>query len=230
MQEVKDFNELLRYFEIKILKEFNKENKNIKDFNICCYDCNINYLLGINIDRDFKLKQLRTMYINQDEIQKVKEELKQPNFITTEYKFNQVGGKENSTHHKKGGCIINIIFNKESNYIEAKIHFRASVAPYNLYYDLIMLNRLFKELEFETCNNLKKRYCFNFDEIKGKLMQNFFYYISAGYYDIPKNFINFEYGQMMVDEYNKAELSNWKSIKRFYGKCNDAMKERKINE
>ncbi|WP_299996798.1 hypothetical protein [uncultured Clostridium sp.] len=227
MVEVKDFNEVIKYFENKILTKFNKEIKSFKDFEIRCISTNVDYLLSLDIDRDFKLKQLRTMYLNDDEISRVKKNLKDVDIVSTQYLFNQVGGKDISTHHKKGGCLTYINFDKVESYIIATINFRASVAPYNLYYDLIMINKLFKELGLRD-DELEIR--LHFDEIKGKLMQNFFYYISAGYYDNPNDFLNYDYGRMMVDQYNVSNLSNYKSIKRFYGKCNDAMERRiKLN-
>lgn len=224
MVEVKDFNEIIRYFENKVLNEFNKEVKSFKDFEIRCNSTNIDYLLSLDIDRDFKLKQLRTMYLDDNEIRKVKDNLKDINVISTQYLFNQVGGKDISTHHKKGGCLTYINFDKVEDYLIATIKFRASVAPYNLYYDLIMINKLFKELEI---NDKELEVRLHFDEIKGKLMQNFFYYISAGYYDDPIKFILYDYGKMMVEQYKVSNQSNYKSIKRFYGKCNDAMERRK---
>lgn len=224
MVEVKDFNEIIRYFENKVLNEFNKEVKSFKDFEIRCNSTNIDYLLSLDIDRDFKLKQLRTMYLDDNEIKKVKDNLKDINVISTQYLFNQVGGKDISTHHKKGGCLTYINFDKVEDYLIATIKFRASVAPYNLYYDLIMINKLFKELEI---NDKELEVRLHFDEIKGKLMQNFFYYISAGYYDDPIKFILYDYGKMMVEQYKVSNQSNYKSIKRFYGKCNDAMERRK---
>lgn len=226
MVEVKDFNEVIRYFENRILTEFNKEVKSIKDFEIRCNSTNVDYLLSLNIDRDFKLKQLRTMYLNNQEIEKVRNNLKDINVISTQYLFNQVGGKDISTHHKKGGCLTYINFDKVETYIIATVNFRASVAPYNLYYDLIMLNKLFKELGIKD-NELEIR--LHFDEVKGKLMQNFFYYISAGYYDDPIRFNLYDYGKMMIEQYKVSNQSNYKSIKRFYGKCNDAMDRRKLN-
>lgn len=226
MVEVKDFNEVIRYFENRILTEFNKEVKSIKDFEIRCNSTNVDYLLSLNIDRDFKLKQLRTMYLNNQEIEKVRNNLKDINVISTQYLFNQVGGKDISTHHKKGGCLTYINFDKVETYIISTVNFRASVAPYNLYYDLIMLNKLFKELGIKD-NELEIR--LHFDEVKGKLMQNFFYYISAGYYDDPIRFNLYDYGKMMIEQYKVSNQSNYKSIKRFYGKCNDAMDRRKLN-
>ena len=226
MVEVKDFNEVIRYFENRILTEFNKEVKSIKDFEIRCNSTNVDYLLSLNIDRDFKLKQLRTMYLNNQEIEKVRNNLKDINVISTQYLFNQVGGKDISTHHKKGGCLTYINFDKVETYIIATVNFRASVAPYNLYYDLIMLNKLFKELGIKD-SELEIR--LHFDEVKGKLMQNFFYYISAGYYDDPIRFNLYDYGKMMIEQYKVSNQSNYKSIKRFYGKCNDAMDRRKLN-
>lgn len=233
MIEVKDFNEIIKYFENKILTEFNKEVKSIKDFEISCRSTNIDYLLSLDIDRNFKLKQLRTMYINEENISKVKNDLINNDSVFTIYEFNKVGGKDISTHHKKGGCIRKIEINKLSLFnIESHIYFRASVAPYNLYYDLIMLNNLFKNLgfneEYSIAYNIK--YIFHFEEVKGKLMQNFFYYISAGYYDDPIKFNLYNYGKMMVEQYKISNQSNYKSIKRFYGKCNDAMERRKIND
>ena len=124
MVEVKDFNEVIRYFENRILTEFNKEVKSIKDFEIRCNSTNVDYLLSLNIDRDFKLKQLRTMYLNNQEIEKVRNNLKDINVISTQYLFNQVGGKDISTHHKKGGCLTYINFDKVETYIIATVNFR----------------------------------------------------------------------------------------------------------
>lgn len=228
--EVKDFNEIIKYFEKIILTQFGKEIKSLKDFRICCTSTNIDYLLSLDIDRSFKLKQLKTMYLNEEGIDRVKECLLDNNVKAILYEFNQVGGKENSTHHKKGGCIKRIEIAKEDPFtINSNIYFRASVAPYNLYYDLIMLNELFTKFGFKEKYPLSYRYTytFNFDEVKGKLMQNFFYYISAGYYDNPDKFIESEYGKMMVEEHKKAEFASYHSTKRFWGKCNDAIERRK---
>lgn len=229
IKEVKDFNEIIKYFENRILTEFNKEIKSIKDFKISCTSTNIDYLLSLDIDRSFKLKQLKTMYINEEDINIVREHLLRDDINYILYEFNQVGGKENSTHHKKGGCIKRIEITKEDPFtINSTIYFRASVAPYNLYYDLIMLNELFARFGFKESYppSYRYTYIFHFDEIKGKLMQNFFYYISAGYYDDPIKFNLYDYGKMMVEEYKKAEFASYHSTKRFWGKCNDAMERR----
>lgn len=229
--EVDSFNDIIKYFELNLLKTFNKNTKSISDLLVKCYSDNIDYLLSIDIDRSVKMKQLRTMYLNQEEIDRVKSEMIKysdfPNDYQVIYNFNNVGGKEISTHHKKGGCLTKITFTfLKGEKLEIQIDFRASVVPYNLYYDLIMLHNLFKELGLDQIK-IDKVYYFNFNEVKGKLMQNFFYYISAGYYDLPENFVNFEYGKMMVEEYNKAENSSYHSTKRFWGKCNDAMEKRR---
>lgn len=225
---VLDFDNVLSYLEERVLTTFNKEIKSIKELDIICHSSKIDRILSIDIDNKFKLSQLKTMYLNDNEIDKVREELKQENILYTQYKFNEVGGKEISTHHKKGGCLTYIDFHRFDSSIMIKINFRASVAPYNLYYDLIMLHELFKKLEVDQLE-LKIEYDFHFDEVKGKLMQNFFYYISAGYYDDPIKFNLYDYGKMMVEQYKISNQSNYKSIKRFYGKCNDAMERRKIN-
>lgn len=225
---VSDFDHVLSYLENRVLTTFNKEIKSIKDLNILCPSSRIDRILSIDIDNKFKLSQLKTMYLNNDEIERVRKSLKDPDILCTQYKFNEVGGKEISTHHKKGGCLTYINFDKLDDSIMIKINFRASVAPYNLYYDLIMLHELFEKLEIDNLG-LKTKYQFHFEELKGKLMQNFFYYISAGYYDNPEEFVNYEYGRMMVEQYKVSNQSNYKSIKRFYGKCNDAMKRRNIN-
>lgn len=228
MLEVETFNDIIKYFENFILTTFNKKEKSVKGFSLKCFSTDISYLLSLNIDRGIKLKQLKTMYLNENEIEKVKKELKNLDNIQVVYNFNLVGGKDISTHHKKGGCLKEIIFMPlKDNQLKIDINFRASVAPYNLYYDLIMLHNLFKKLEVDNINK-SKCYYFNFDEIKGKLMQNFFYYISSGYYDNPENLLKYEYGQMMLNEYNKAENASYHSTKRFWGKCNDAMERRKL--
>ena len=236
MESVKDFSEVLKYFEKLVLTKFDISSKKLNDVKICCNSSNIDYLLGIDIDRNIKMKQLRTMYLNEDRIQEIK------NFLYTDlssfknseqrftYEFNEVGGKENSTHHKKGGCLEFITFIIKPFIVEIHIQFRASVVPYNLYFDLIMLRELFDELGFKEPYPVNERYTyyFYFDEIKGKLMQNFFYYISAGYYDKPEDLLKYEYGKRMLNEYNKAENASYHATKRFWGKCNDAMERRKI--
>lgn len=237
MEKVKDFNEVLKYFENLVLTDFNISSKKLKDVKICCKSSNIDYLLGIDIDRSIKMKQLRTMYLNENKLQEIK------NFLYTDlslfskdseqrftYEFNKVGGKEYSTHHKKGGCLEFITFIIKPFNIEIHIQFRASVVPYNLYFDLIMLRELFDELGFKEPypSNEDYTYYFYFDEIKGKLMQNFFYYILAGYYDNPDDLLKYEYGKKMLEEYNRAEKSSYHATKRFWGKCNDAMKKRSI--
>ncbi len=223
------FNDIIKYFEVAILSRFNKDNKALKDFQIKCNSTNVDYLLSLDIDRSIKMKQLRTMYLSEDEIKKVREELVDLNKDYVVYEFNKVGGKENSTHHKKGGCIRKIEFYKQPFTLDIHIYFRASVAPYNLYYDLIMLNELFNTLGINDNHPVNElyTYTFHFEEVKGKLMQNFFYYISAGYYDNPDELLKHEYGRMMVDEYNKAEHATYHSTKRFWGKCNDAMERRR---
>lgn len=226
---VLDFDHVLSYLEDRVLTTFNKEIKSITDFNIICSSSKIDRILSFDIDNKFKLSQLKTMYLNDEEIERVRQNLKDPDILSTQYKFNEVGGKEISTHHKKGGCLTYINFDKLNDSIMIKINFRASVAPYNLYYDLIMLHELFEKLEVDSLG-LKTKYQFHFDEVKGKLMQNLFYYISAGYYDDPDKFIENEYGKMMVEQYKISNQSNYKSIKRFYRKCNDAMEKRKKND
>lgn len=223
------FNDIIKFFEVKVLSSFNKEEKSIKDFKISCDSTDIDYLLSLDIDRSIKMKQLRTMYINEEEIERVRNILTMDSHYNIEvfYNFNKVGGKEISTHHKKGGCLKFISFNLiRDKSLEVRICFRASVAPYNLYYDLIMLHDLFKELGLDQIEE-EKKYYLEFDEVKGKLMQNFFYYISAGYYDNPEELLKHEYGKMMVEEYNKAENASYHSTKRFWGKCNDAMERRR---
>lgn len=236
--QVKDFNEILKYFEKFALENFNKENKSINDFTISCTSRNIDYLLGIDIDRKIKMKQLRTMYLDESKLQEIKTFLyTDPSFFKTAkqtftYEFNQVGGKENSTHHKKGGCLEFITFIIEPFIVEIHTQFRASVVPYNLYFDLILLSELFDELGFKKepyPPSERYTYYFHFDEIKGKLMQNLFYYISAGYCDNLKEFIDgSDYAKLMIEQYKVANLSNYKSIKRFYGKCNEILYKRGI--
>ena len=84
-----------------------------------------------------KMDQLRKLYVTEAEIDRSHREYKKTGKST--FQFNSVNHKNN---HVNGACLTNM----EYTHDEVTVNVRASIAPYNLQFDLVLISDLIREL------------------------------------------------------------------------------------
>ena len=163
-----------------------------------------------------KMIQLRRLYVTENELDRSHSELTKTG--ESDFRFNNV---QHQFDHIKGGCLQAMHITPE----EVTIKVRASVIPYNLQFDLVLISDLLKELGVTP-----KRIVFNVGYVRSKIIHALLWFLSHGW--TPEEICKYRYGRSAIRAYmrGRAPTCKYRNWIRFSGRVDKYRKEHNIPE
>ena len=160
-----------------------------------------------------KMDQLRKLYVTEAEIDRSHREYKKTGKAT--FNFNSVNRTNN---HVNGACLTNMEYTQD----EVTVNVRASIAPYNLQFDLVLISDLICELGLSP-----KQIRIKIGYMASKPVHNLYTFVLYG---IKKEELQISpYGKAIWSSYERAltDRCKFNSMKAIARKIQEKLKDQK---
>lgn len=210
----KDFDDAMLRLSQYTLETFKCNTSREDDIVIICGSTNCPLTREMAAEHPKKMKQLRRLYVEESELDRChKEYLKNGE---AEFKFKNV---QHEFDHIQGGCLTKMVMTKD----RVTIVLRASVIPWNLQFDLVMIEDLLKEMGFAD-----REVRFEIGYIRPKVIHSLMWFLKNGY--TPEQVCSYQFGRACVAAYLRAKspTCKWKNWIRFADKVDKVCAEKGI--
>lgn len=152
-------------------------------------------------DHPKKMKQLRKLYVEESELDRCHQEYAKKG--SSLFRFKNV---QHEYDHVQGGCLTSMSISDE----RVTIVLRASVIPWNLQFDLVMIEDLLKEMGFDD-----RPVRFEIGYIRPKVIHSLYWFLKNGW--TPEEICSHQFGRACVSAYLRAKTPTckWKNWIRF---------------
>ena len=212
----KDFDECLSGMNQYCLETFKCNTSSENDITIHCESTRCPKTRELAAQHPKKMRQLRALYVEESELDRChKEYVKNGSAV---FKFKNV---QHEFDHQKGGCLVNMEFNQDS----VTINLRASVIPWNLQFDLPMLEDLLIAMGQD-----KKPITLKIGYIRPKVIHSLFWLLKNGW--TPEQLCEYAFGRACIAAYGRAKTPacKWKNWIRFAERVDQVRAEKGIGE
>jgi hypothetical protein len=160
-----------------------------------------------------KMDQLRKLYVTEAEIDRSHREYKKTGKGT--FHFNSVNRENN---HVNGACLTSIEYTQD----EVTVNIRASIAPYNLQFDLVLISDLIRELGLSP-----KQITIKIDYMASKPVHNLYTFVLYGMN--REDIQDTAYGRSIWTSYERAltDRCKFNSMKAIARKIQEKLKDQK---
>lgn len=160
-----------------------------------------------------KMDQLRKLYVTEAEIDRSHREYKNTGKGT--FRFNSVNRTNN---HVNGACLTSMEYTQD----EVTVNIRASIAPYNLQFDLVLISDLIHELGLSP-----KQITIKIGYMASKPVHNLYTFVLYGL--TREDLQNTAYGRSIWTSYERAltDRCKFNSMKAIARKIQEKLKDQK---
>ena len=160
-----------------------------------------------------KMDQLRKLYVTEAEIDRSHQEYKKTGRGT--FHFNPVNRKNN---HVNGACLTSMEYTQD----EVTVNIRASIAPYNLQFDLVLISDLIHELGLTP-----KQIMIKIGYMASKPVHNLYTFVLYGF--SREDLLDTAYGRLIWTSYERAltDRCKFNSMKAIARKIQEKLKDQK---
>jgi hypothetical protein len=160
-----------------------------------------------------KMDQLRKLYVTEAEIDRSHREYKKTGKGT--FHFNSVNRENN---HVNGACLTSIEYTQD----EVTVNIRASIAPYNLQFDLVLISDLIRELGLSP-----KQITIKIGYMASKPVHNLYTFVLYGM--SREDIQDTAYGKSIWSSYERAltDKCKFNSMKAIARKIQEKLKDQK---
>lgn len=197
----KDFDDCMFKLSLYTLETFKCNTSAEEDITINCDSTTCPLTREMAAVHPKKMKQLRALYVEESELDRChKEYVKQGESV---FKFKNV---QHEYDHIKGGCLTNMIIRPE----QVTVTLRASVIPWNLQFDLVMIEDLLKALGADD-----RKIVFKIGYIRPKVIHSLLWFLKQGW--TPEQLCEYQFGRACIAAYGRAKTPKckWKNWIRF---------------
>lgn len=210
----KDFDDAFEQTARWAMENFKCNTSKEDDVTIVCES--IEYKTDGSIDRmakrhPKKIIKLRQLYVEECEIDRAHSEMIKTG--ASDFRFKNI---KHEYDHVKGGCLTAMHLTPDA----VDIHVRASVIPWNLQFDLVMIHDLLTEMGISP-----KRVTFKIGYIRTKVIHALYTYLFNGW--TPEELCKYRFGRSMISAYTRAKrpTCKYKNWIRFSGRVDKLREE-----
>ena len=206
-----DFDSILCDAMLHILENFTSVFAKEEDVVLNARKTDCPYIREVIKEFPKKMDQLRKLYVTEAEIDRSHREYKKTGNGT--FYFNSVNNKNN---HVNGACLTNMEYTQD----EVTVNVRASIAPYNLQFDLVLISDLIRELGLKP-----KNITFKIGYMASKPVQNLYTFVLYGFE--KEQLQNSKYGRAIWSSYEHAltDKCKFNSMKAIAKKIQEKLKD-----
>ena len=187
-----DFDDVFEQTATWVMNNFKCNTSREDDVTIEC--TSRNYSKGGDIDRmakrhPKKMTHLRSIYVEEGELDRSHAELVKTG--SSDFRFKNV---QHEFDHIQGGCLTSMHLTND----EVRITLRASVIPWNLQFDLVMISDLLGELGLNP-----SKITFKIGYIRTKVIHALYTYLHNGW--TPEKICEYRFGRSCIAAYMRAK-------------------------
>lgn len=209
-----DFDDVFEQTATWAMNNFKCNTSREDDVTIEC--TSRNYSKGCDIDRmakrhPKKMIKLRQLYVEECEIDRAHSEMMKTG--ASDFRFKNI---KHEYDHIKGGCLTAMHLTPDA----VDIHIRASVIPWNLQFDLVLISDLLGELGLNP-----SKITFKIGYIRTKVIHALYTYLFNGWK--PEELCKYRFGRSMIAAYMRAKrpTCKYKNWIRFSGRVDKLREE-----
>jgi hypothetical protein len=184
----RDFDDLLCQTMQFVLDSFTSIFDREEDVTLTAQKTDCPYIREVIQAFPKKMDQLRKLYVTEEEIDRSHLEYKKTGKST--FHFNSVNRKNN---HVNGACLTSMEYTQD----EVTVNIRASIAPYNLQFDLVLISDLIRELGLSP-----KQITIKIGYMASKPVHNLYTFVLYGF--SREDIQNTAYGRSIWTSYERA--------------------------
>ena len=206
-----DFDDLLGQTTLWVLDNFTSVFAKEEDVTLTAHRTDCPYIREVIQSFPKKMDQLRKLYVTEAEIDRSHREFKKTGKGT--FHFNSVNRKNN---HVNGACLTSMEYIQD----EVTVNIRASIAPYNLQFDLVLISDLIRELGLSP-----KQITIKIGYMASKPVHNLYTFVLYGF--SREDIQNRIYGKSIWSSYERAltDKCKFNSMKAIARKIQEKLKD-----
>lgn len=210
------FDELSDKMAMYAMENFKCNSSRVDDVELTCFSTKTDNIRAHITERTKKMIQLRRMYVNENEIDRSHREMIKNG--TGTFNFNQV---KHDYDHVQGGCLLSMILTPD----EVTVNLRASVVPWNLQFDLVLIDDLLKEMGIQP-----KKILFKIGYVRTKVIHALYWYIRNGW--TPEQICQYRFGRACIAAYTRGKrpTCKYRNWIRFTGRVDKLREEYGIGD
>ena len=208
----KDFDQCLTGMNQYCLETFKCNTSSEDDITIHCDTTKCEMVKKMAAEHPKKMNQLRRLYVSENEVIRAFQELRDTGHSV--FTFKDV---KHEFDHIRGGCLKTIEMDKD----HVTVTLRASVIPWNLQFDLVLIDRLLYEMDATG-----RPVTFKIGYIRPKVIHSLFWFLKNGW--TPEQLVEYSFGRACIGAYGRAisPKCKWKNWIRFADRV-DKIREQK---
>jgi len=208
-----DFDDLLSQTTLWVLDNFASVFAKEEEVTLTAQRNDCPYIREVIQAFPKKMDQLRKLYVTEAEIDSSHREYKKTGKGI--FHFNAVNHKNN---HVNGACLTSMEYTRD----EVTVNIRASIAPYNLQFDLVLISDLIRELGLSP-----KQITINIGYMASKPVHNLYTFVLYGM--SKEDIQDTVYGKSIWSSYERAltDKCKFNSMKVIARKIQEKLKDQK---
>lgn len=210
----KDFDECMIGMNQYCLETFKTNTSSEEDITIHCETTDCTMVKKMAAEHQKKMKHLRSIYVQENDVISSFQELRDTGHSV--FTFKDV---KHEFDHVKGGCLKTIEMDKD----HVTVNMRASVIPWNLQFDLVLIDRLLYEMGATS-----RPVTIKIGYIRPKVIHSLFWLLKNGW--TPEQLIEYPFGRACIAAYGRAidPKCKWKNWIRFANRVDMVREQKKI--
>lgn len=209
----RDFDDLLGKTMLYVLDNFTSVFSKDEDVTLTAQNTDCPYIREVIQAFPKKMDQLRKLYVTESEIDRSHQEYKKTGRGT--FLFNSVNRKNN---HVNGACLTSMEYTQD----EVTVNVRASISPYNLQFDLVLISDLIHELGLSP-----KQITIKIGYMASKPVHNLYTFVLYGFR--REYLMDTAYGRSIWTSYERAltDRCKFNSMKAIARRIQEKLKDQK---
>ena len=185
------------------MENFRCNTSRVDDVTIVCDSSESTDIREHITDRPKKMIQLRRLYVNENEIDRAHREMVKEGHST--FYFTDV---KHEFDHVQGGCLKTMELSPD----EVTVNLRASVVPWNLQFDLVLIDNLLREMGIAP-----KKITLKIGYVRTKVIHALYWFIRNGW--TIEQICGYQFGRSCIAAYGRAKrptckYKNWIRLAR----------------
>ena len=198
------------------MENFRCNTSRVDDVTIVCDSSESKDIREHITDRPKKMIQLRRLYVNENEIDRAHSEMVKEGHST--FHFTDV---KHEYDHVQGGCLKTMELSPD----EVTVNLRASVVPWNLQFDLVLIDNLLKEMGITP-----KKITLKIGYVRTKVIHALYWFIRNGW--SVEDICKYQFGRSCIAAYGRAKrpTCKYKNWIRFAAKVDELREKYHISD